>query len=80
MRRHAVGLAGARRTGQGAPTPAGSLWCGRAYTSADLAAAAMALSSLSVVVNATRLRRFRPASLPAAGPSAVEPQLRGWHG
>ena len=40
-----------------------------------IAAAAMALSSLSVVGNANRLRRYRPADLPTAAPSAVEPQV-----
>jgi len=39
------------------------------------AAAAMALSSLSVVGNANRLRRYRPADLPPAVPSAVEPRV-----
>jgi len=40
-----------------------------------LAAAAMALSSLSVVGNANRLRRHRPSDLPPVAPSAVEPQV-----
>ena len=41
-----------------------------------IAAAAMALSSLSVVGNANRLRRYRPRPLPAAGPTvAGEPQV-----
>jgi len=40
-----------------------------------LAAAAMALSSLSVVGNANRLRRHHPAPLPAAEPAAVEPRV-----
>ncbi|HEX6233381.1 MAG TPA: HAD-IC family P-type ATPase, partial [Jiangellaceae bacterium] len=38
-----------------------------------LAAAAMALSSLSVVTNANRLRRWRAPHLPAARPRAAEP-------
>jgi len=40
-----------------------------------IAAAAMAMSSLSVVSNANRLRRYQPAPLPAAGDAAVEPQV-----
>ncbi|QUR66319.1 heavy metal translocating P-type ATPase [Mycobacterium spongiae] len=40
-----------------------------------IAAAAMALSSLSVVGNANRLRRYRVEPLPEAEPSAVEPQV-----
>jgi Cu+-exporting ATPase len=35
-----------------------------------IAAGAMALSSLSVVGNANRLRRFRPAPIPQGGPTA----------
>jgi Cu+-exporting ATPase len=41
-----------------------------------IAAAAMAMSSLSVVTNANRLRRWRPAPLPAAGPTRVTPQVQ----
>ncbi|MGI5132822.1 heavy metal translocating P-type ATPase [Pseudonocardia sp. CA-107938] len=40
-----------------------------------LAAAAMALSSLSVVGNANRLRRHHPASLPAPPAAAIEPTV-----
>src|SRR5262249_49091331 len=40
-----------------------------------IAAAAMALSSLSVVGNANRLRRYHPAPLPAAGNDHAEPEI-----
>ena len=40
-----------------------------------LAAAAMALSSLSVVGNASRLRRYHPAPLPPAGHVDAEPRV-----
>ena len=41
-----------------------------------IAAAAMALSSLSVVGNANRLRRYRPAPLPEAEVASIEPLVR----
>ncbi|HEX6758507.1 MAG TPA: YHS domain-containing protein, partial [Propionibacteriaceae bacterium] len=46
------------------------------HLSPIIAAAAMALSSLSVVTNANRLRRWHPTPLPAAGPADVRPQVQ----
>jgi Cu+-exporting ATPase len=45
-----------------------------------IAAAAMALSSISVVSNANRLRSYQPAPLPAAGVADVEPQVQAGAG
>ena len=57
--------------GLGIPVAAGVLYPAFGWTlSPMIAAAAMALSSLSVVANSSRLRRFRPAGIgDAGGPS-----------
>jgi P-type Cu+ transporter len=60
----------------GVPVAAGALYPFLGLRlSPVLAAAAMALSSLSVVGNANRLRRHHPAPLPATAVAAVEPRV-----
>jgi P-type Cu+ transporter len=62
--------------GTGIPVAAGILYPFLGFRlSPIIAAAAMALSSLSVVTNANRLRRYHPAPLPAAGQSRMQPQV-----
>src|SRR5262249_55206569 len=63
--------------GIGIPVAAGALYPAFGIRlSPIIAAAAMAASSLSVVGNANRLRRYRPAPLAAAGVASVEPQVQ----
>ncbi|WP_040786438.1 heavy metal translocating P-type ATPase [Nocardia pneumoniae] len=58
----------------GVPVAAGALYpLFGIHLSPILAAAAMALSSLSVVGNANRLRRYSPAPLPSAPATDIEP-------
>jgi P-type Cu+ transporter len=63
--------------GIGIPVAAGALYpLFGIRLSPIIAAAAMALSSLSVVGNANRLRRYRPAPLPEADVAGVEPLVQ----
>ncbi len=63
--------------GVGVPVAAGVLYPFLGIRlSPMLAAAAMAASSLSVVTNASRLRRWRTAPLPPAGQISVQPQVQ----
>jgi Cu+-exporting ATPase len=60
----------------GIPVAAGILYpIAGIRLSPAIAATAMALSSLSVVGNANRLRRYHPAPLPPAGPVHGEPHV-----
>jgi Cu+-exporting ATPase len=62
--------------GVGIPIAAGALYPFLGIRLSPMfAAAAMALSSLSVVGNANRLRRHRTADLPTAAPAPVQPHV-----
>ena len=62
--------------GVGIPIAAGALYPAFGWRlSPMIAAAAMALSSLSVVGNANRLRRYRPPAAPIAGPASEQTLL-----
>jgi len=61
--------------GIGIPVAAGVLYPFLGIRLSPVIAAAMALSSLSVVINASRLRRWHPAALLPASENPGEPQV-----